>query len=79
MFPGTKDRNEGTFGCPLDPKNRNEGTFAKPALLQNCPSFPLEVCPGGNQCRGTLQTDLECSCATCQRLREDSPYKLGVL
>ena len=29
MFPGTKNRNEGTFGCSLDPKNCNKGTFAK--------------------------------------------------
>ena len=27
MFPGTKNRNEGTFGCSPGTKNRNKGTF----------------------------------------------------
>ena len=48
MFPGTKNRNEGTSGCSLVPRtgtrvhsdvprdqNRNEGTLAKTALLRN--------------------------------------------
>ena len=29
MFPCTKNRNMGTFGCFPGTKNRNEGTFAK--------------------------------------------------
>ena len=50
MFPGTKNRNEGTFGCSPVPrtgtkvhsdvpgtKNRNKSTFAKTALLRNRP------------------------------------------
>ena len=51
MFPGTKKRIEGTFGCslvpktgtrvhadvPLVPTTRNEGTLAKTALLRNRP------------------------------------------
>ena len=36
MFPGTKNRNEGTCGCSPE-QNRNEGIFAKTALLQNRP------------------------------------------
>ena len=44
MFPGTKNRNEGTCGCSPVPKPEDEDTFAKTALLRNRPLFPLEQC-----------------------------------
>ena len=50
MFPGTKNRNEGTFRCSPAPRTgtkvhsdvprdqtRNEGTFAETAILRSCP------------------------------------------
>ena len=41
MFPGIKNRNEGTFGCSLVPKARNEGTFTKTTLYETALLLPL--------------------------------------
>ena len=47
MFPGTKNRNEGTFGCSPVSKTGTRAHSLKPPFdetAQNC--FPLEVGAG---------------------------------
>ena len=62
MFPGTKNRNEGTLGCSPVPKTRNEGACGcslvpktgtrahspKPPFYETALLFPLDICSTPN-------------------------------